>query len=889
MAADHFEFDENGDTFLCFLVAFYTIILLPVTLFCWPTSESKDTYDQGKRKCMCQKCQVKRHYLKTSTPMKRLKKFLIKGGFLLAWSVFFLMIYKLTLIEPIEVGFDPFVLLEIDRSATTEEIRRAYKKLSLKYHPDKGGDPKRFISISKAYSALTDETSRKNWEEFGNPDGPGAARFGIALPKWMIEKENFYLVIGAYLLLFMLILPISVGTWWYNTVKFSSNKVLLDTVRYFHCAFMRSPRMSMVQVIEVLSNAYEFNPNFNKEVVSRPSDNVELPPLIKDIPIFTIFKKSIFGSPSSVKARALIYAHLLRLNLKPETLHPDRQYIVKNCPRLIEEMMNRLMSVLAIAMEEAGSRLKTPPYLHTIENCMHLVPMLIQAVPPCASPLLQLPHLTQTQLRHMEAKQRNLKTIRQFVRLPEDKRRNLLRNLSDEEYRDVLNVCASMPSLEISYRCEVLDDDDPSIWPFSIITATILLKRFPLFDPSAQPTSSSSAMGSGSGGAMGGAAMVGVSALSDSHYSGTAWSSDWSAYNPSPNSQLYPAADFNADNGSVTYGDFGEEDAGDCATSKLQKPATKPVWDKGKKKKPTRKNNKQRKQEQRRQRAGQPTVKGTDKGAGNHNSVAQDEETNSEMEEADPNPVLDEDKSGDALLTRRKNSTVGDQMPNNLSAFGDHRQETERDGDEHDGLADGHLLFKSNNVVAPRVTHSAGKQTTDRVNKPPESKPLHCSHVVHCPYFPMEKFEGWWVYVVDLMDRKTPRIITKPVYVATLQTEEEVALRFVAPANPGSYRYTLWVRSDSYVDCVFSDTLRFNVSSPPENVARYLQSLDEAHSDTSGSGSESDDERSDVDLSDGEADEGVNNSTEGDTDEEEATLATEDDSQANRLVSQCIS
>ncbi|KER19683.1 hypothetical protein T265_11610 [Opisthorchis viverrini] len=669
------------------------------------------------------------------------------------------------------------------------------------------------------------------------------------------------------------------GTWWYNTVKFSSNKVLLDTVRYFHCAFMRSPRMSMVQVIEVLSNAYEFNPNFNKEVVSRPSDNVELPPLIKDIPIFTIFKKSIFGSPSSVKARALIYAHLLH-----------RQYIVKNCPRLIEEMMNRLMSVLAIAMEEAGSRLKTPPYLHTIENCMHLVPMLIQAVPPCASPLLQLPHLTQTQLRHMEAKQRNLKTIRQFVRLPEDKRRNLLRNLSDEEYRDVLNVCASMPSLEISYRCEVLDDDDPSIWPFSIITATILLKRFPLFDPSAQPTSSSSAMGSGSSGAMGGAAMVGVSALSDSHYSGTAWSSDWSAYNPSPNSQLYPAADFNADNGSVTYGDFGEEDAGDCATSKLQKPATKPVWDKGKKKKPTRKNNKQRKQEQRRQRGGQPTVKGTDKGAGNNNPVAQDEETNSEMEEADTNPVLDEDKPGDALLTRRKNSAMGDQMPSDLSAFGDHRQETERDGDEHDSLADGHLLSKSNNnVAAPRFTHSAGKQTTDRMNKSSESKPLHCSHVVHCPYFPMEKFEGWWIYVVDLMDRKTPRIITKPVYVATLQTEEEVALRFVAPANPGSYRYTLWVRSDSYVDCVFSDTLRFKVSSPPDNVARYLQSLDEAHSDSSGSGSESDDERSDVDLSDGEADEGVNNSTESDTDEEEATVATEDDSQANRLVSQCIS
>ncbi|KAA3671792.1 translocation protein SEC63 [Paragonimus westermani] len=173
MPGDRFEFDEHGDTFFCFLVAFYTLVLIPVTYFCWPTLDSRgklvafslslkrtdfclppvDTYEQGKRKCMCQPCQVKRHNLKTSTPMKKLKKFLIKGGFVLAWIVFFVMIYKLTLMETVESGFDPFVQLEIDRAASPSEIRRAYKRLSLKFHPDKGGDPKRFILISKAYAA----------------------------------------------------------------------------------------------------------------------------------------------------------------------------------------------------------------------------------------------------------------------------------------------------------------------------------------------------------------------------------------------------------------------------------------------------------------------------------------------------------------------------------------------------------------------------------------------------------------------------------------------------------------------------------------------------------------------------------------------------------------
>jgi translocation protein SEC63 len=63
--------------------------------------------------------------------------------------------------------------------------------LSLKYHPDKEtGDEKLFMKLTKAYEALTDETARRNWEMYGNPDGPGAMTFGIALPSWIVEKEN---------------------------------------------------------------------------------------------------------------------------------------------------------------------------------------------------------------------------------------------------------------------------------------------------------------------------------------------------------------------------------------------------------------------------------------------------------------------------------------------------------------------------------------------------------------------------------------------------------------------------------------------------------------------------------------------------------------------------
>lgn len=62
-------------------------------------------------------------------------------------------------------------------------------------------------------------------------------------------------------------------------MKFSNNNVLLDTIRYFCGAFMRSPYMAMPRIIKVLSTAYEFNPNYNKEIICRPSDNTELPPV----------------------------------------------------------------------------------------------------------------------------------------------------------------------------------------------------------------------------------------------------------------------------------------------------------------------------------------------------------------------------------------------------------------------------------------------------------------------------------------------------------------------------------------------------------------------------------------------------------------------------------
>lgn len=50
--------------------------------------------------------------------------------------------------------------------------------------------------------------------------------------------------------------------------------------------------------------------------------------------------------------------------------------------------------------------------------------------------------------------QRNIQRIRDLLAMEEEERRALLRSLTDEEYMDVINVCATMPNVEMVIRSE---------------------------------------------------------------------------------------------------------------------------------------------------------------------------------------------------------------------------------------------------------------------------------------------------------------------------------------------------------------------------------------------------------------------------------------------------
>ena len=82
---------------------------------------------------------------------------------------------------------DLYGLLDVDKSADDNTLKKAYRKLAVKHHPDKGGDEQKFKDISEAYDILSDPNKRKTYDlggyealdgNSGNPFSAFESMFG---------------------------------------------------------------------------------------------------------------------------------------------------------------------------------------------------------------------------------------------------------------------------------------------------------------------------------------------------------------------------------------------------------------------------------------------------------------------------------------------------------------------------------------------------------------------------------------------------------------------------------------------------------------------------------------------------------------------------------------
>ncbi|CAD5206617.1 unnamed protein product [Bursaphelenchus okinawaensis] len=737
MGRAQFEYDEVGNTFYYVLIAFYTVLLLPLTHFLWPSAVKNELKTDG---CQCEADRIKRRKLLDAQP-KQTRKRIIKAIFLIAaWALLFYLGNKVSQIEVTHEEYDPYKVLGLDQGATVSEIKKAYHKLSKQYHPDRGGDEEQFNYLAKAYQALTNEESRENWEKYGNPDGPRATTFGIALPKWIVSENYGNWVLAFYGLVFMVIMPSAVGWWWYDSIKYSADKVLLESTKIFAHFIAKSPNMEVNRILMVLTAACEFFKKFNNEIVESEEDDVELPPLMKEFKNVGENKKELpFCHAYSIKCRILLHAYLSRFELSSARLEKDQAYMVGKVLPLLDEFMR-----LVIQFTFSGW-VKHPPTVNTIENVLKLYPMFVQALWPKNIPIMQLPHLTEQNIAYL--RRNRVYTPQDLAQLNECKRRALLNQLEDSEYDDVITVLHMMPKLDVDTRIEVQGEDDcETVTVGSVVTIKITLKRSPLLDLDQR--------------------------LKE-----------------------------------IEEGEIRREKVALETSLQPEQPKKKP-WEKQKPKKKAPKAKK---------------VKNAKKKAATEGEVDSDKK--------EDNKDGEETKNSKPKAPTEHDSGDSDYSDSGSESDGSYDSErsliSENGSDSDDDWGDDAVPLKKDALL--------------------ESEPTN-HHEVHCPYFPHEKHEWWYLYLVE---KKSKTLASLVVPCKTLDKEKTLEMRISAPPEKGTYTFTLYVKSDSYMEFDYSQDVKMEVQNAREpNAIVYDSSEDEENDDevletsddyTEGSASENDD------------------------------------------------
>jgi translocation protein SEC63 len=230
------------------------------------------------------------------------------------------------------------------QSATDKQITSHYRRLSKTHHPDKAREDlahnitkdfinDRWVDIVKAHKALTDEEIRNNFLQYGHPDGKQSFSIGIALPKWIITDGHGKYVLLMYALALGVLLPYTVGKWWYGTQRMTKEKILVASAGKLFREYDNDQGDS--GVVGVLSSGEEFNEilaghkaeeglsKLEQKVLADGSETAISDSLTKK----DREKLQDLEDSRRRKVLTLLWAYLGRIELDDETLNDGKKHI----------------------------------------------------------------------------------------------------------------------------------------------------------------------------------------------------------------------------------------------------------------------------------------------------------------------------------------------------------------------------------------------------------------------------------------------------------------------------------------------------------------------------------------------------------------------------------
>eukprot|EP00736_Rhodelphis_marinus_P005692 Rmarinus@m.29642 len=427
------------------------LVLVPVTFYQLHAIFSYSPRPIGD--CTCESCKRRRKDQAKDTPTLSKLMFSFKGVLLCVfWALWIWLILETATITTGGGGlFNPFEILGIDEDSTEGEIKKKYRELSLLYHPDKNPNnptaEAKFIQIAKAYEALTDEVTRANYEKYGSPDGPQPVSVAIGLPSFLLEKDNWKVVVYTYMFLLAICLPCGIYYYYYNVSK-KQGGIEIQTLQFY--TFYMPKKNNVKGMLEILSSAAEFI-----NLPRNPQDGAFFKKLFDGLPeIRRPPKSSKIKHDSLVKARNLVWSHFSRDLLSvplPPALEKDKMFIMENMQQLVECLINICLT--------HPQRMRGASFTDQLLSMLTIRQMLCQGLWSTASPLFQLPHITEGIVDRCRKGKRNVYkpvlNCQQLRALPGHVRSQVLSDLGESEIRDIECVLNQMPRLKVKVWGEV--------------------------------------------------------------------------------------------------------------------------------------------------------------------------------------------------------------------------------------------------------------------------------------------------------------------------------------------------------------------------------------------------------------------------------------------------